>query len=44
MRSRKGLSFSRKRRNMSTHVMKEIMSWSAHILAAVFFAFVLVSE
>ena len=42
MRSRKGLSFSRKRRNMSTHVMKEIMSWSAHILVAIFFAFVLV--
>ena len=42
MRSRKGLSFSRKRRNMSTPVMKEIMSWGTHILLAIFFAFVLV--
>ena len=42
MRSRKGLSFSRKRRNVSAHVMKEIFSWMAHILIAVFFAFVLV--
>ena len=42
MRNRKGLSFSRKRRNVSAHVMKEIFSWMAHILIAVFFAFVLV--
>ena len=42
MRSRRGLSFSRKRRNMSEHVIKEIFSWLAHILLAVFFAFVLV--
>ena len=42
MRSRKGLSFSRKRRNVSAHVMKEVFSWMAHILIAVFFAFVLV--
>lgn len=42
MRSRKGLNFSRKRRNMSAHVMKEIISWIAHIGIAVFIAFVLV--
>ena len=42
MRSRKGLSFSRKRRNMSSHVIKEIFSWIAHILAAILLAFVLV--
>ena len=42
MRNRKGLSFSRKRRNVSAHVMKEVFSWMAHILIAVFFAFVLV--
>ncbi len=42
MRSRRGLSFSRKRRNMSAHVMKEIFSWLAHILVAVLLAFVLV--
>ena len=42
MRSRRGLSFSRKRRNVSAHIMKEILSWAAHILIAVFFAFVLV--
>ena len=42
MRSRKGLSFSRKRRNMSAHVMKEIMSWGTHIFVAIFIYFVLV--
>ena len=42
MRNRKGLSFSRKRRNMSAHVMKEVFSWLAHILVAVLLAFVLV--
>ena len=42
MRSRKGLSFSRKRRNMSAHVMKEIVSWGTHIFVAIFFAFILV--
>ena len=42
MRSRRGLSFSRKRRNVSAYIMKEIFSWGAHILIAVFFAFVLV--
>ncbi len=42
MRSRKGLSFSRKRRNISAHIMKEILSWASHILIAVFFAFILV--
>ncbi len=42
MRNRKGLSFSRKRRNMSAHLVKEIASWCAYIIAAVFFAFVLV--
>ena len=42
MRSRRGLSFSRKRRNMSAHVMKEIFSWIAHIGIAVLLAFVLV--
>ena len=42
MRSRRGLSFSRKRRNMSAHVMKEIFSWIAHIGVAVLLAFVLV--
>ena len=42
MRSRRGLSFSRKRRNMSEHVIKEIFSWLLHIILAVFFAFVLV--
>ena len=42
MRSRKGLSFSRKRRNMSAHVIKEIISWMAHIVIPVLFAFALV--
>lgn len=42
MRSRKGLSFSRKRRNMSSHVIKEIFSWIAHISVAILLAFVLV--
>ena len=42
MRSRRGLSFSRKRRNANAHIMKEILSWAAHIIFAVFFAFVLV--
>ena len=42
MRSRKGLSFSRKRRNMSAHVMKEIVSWGTHIFVAIFLAFILV--
>lgn len=42
MRSRRGLSFSRKRRNMNAYVMKEIFSWLAHILVAVLLAFVLV--
>ena len=42
MRNRRGLSFSRRRRNMSEHVIKEILSWLAHILVAVFAAFVLV--
>lgn len=42
MRSRRGLSFSRKRRNMSAHVMKEIFSWIAHIGVAVLLAFALV--
>ena len=42
MRSRRGLSFSRKRRNMSAHVMKEIFSWIAHIGVAILLAFVLV--
>ena len=42
MRSRKGLNFARKRRNMSAHVMKEAVSWLAHITVAVFMAFILV--
>lgn len=42
MRSRKGLSFSRKRRNMSSHVIKEIFSWIAHISVAILLAFILV--
>ena len=42
MRSRRGLSFSRKRRSMNVYVTKEIFSWLAHILAAVLLAFVLV--
>ena len=42
MRSRKGLNFARKRRNMSAHVMKEIASWMTHIVIAVFMAFILV--
>jgi len=42
MRSRKGLNFSRKRRHMSTHIMKEIASWLVHIVVAVFLAFILV--
>lgn len=42
MRNRKGLSFSRKRRNMSAHVMKEIVSWGTHIFVAIFLAFILV--
>ena len=42
MRSRKGLNFARKRRNMSAHVMKEIVSWGTHIFVAIFFAFILV--
>lgn len=36
------MSFSRKRRNMSAHVVKEVVSWMAHILIAVFSAFILV--
>ena len=42
MRSRRGLSFSRRRRNMSAFIMKEIFSWLLHILVAVFMAFILV--
>ena len=42
MRSRRGLSFSRRRRNMSTYVVKEIFSWFLHILVAVLMALVLV--
>ena len=42
MRSRRGLSFSRKRRNMNAYLMKEVFSWIAHILAAILLAFVLV--
>ncbi|MBR4981676.1 MAG: signal peptidase I [Lachnospiraceae bacterium] len=42
MRSRRGLNFARKRRNMSAHVMKEIISWMTHIGIAVFIAFILV--
>ena len=42
MRSRKGLNFARKRRNVSAHVMKELVSWTSHIVIAVFFAFILV--
>ena len=42
MRRRKGLSFSSKRRNMNAHIMKELGSWSTHILCAVFFAVVIV--
>ena len=42
MRRRSGLSFSRKRRNMNEHLVKEIVSWMLHIVLAVFFAFVLV--
>ena len=42
MRNRRGLSFARKRRNMSEQVMKEIFSWMAHITVAIFMAFILV--
>ena len=42
MRSRRGLSFSRRRRNMSAHVVKEIFSWLVHIWVSVVLAFVLV--
>ena len=42
MRSRRGLSFARKRRNMRAQVMKEVFSWMAHIAAAIFMAFILV--
>ena len=42
MRSRRGLSFSRKRRNMNAYIMKEIFSWLAHIFVAIFAAFILV--
>ena len=42
MRSRRGLSFSRKRRNMNAYIIKEIFSWLTHICGAVFIAFILV--
>ena len=42
MRSRRGLSFARKRRNMRAQVMKEVFSWMAHIAIAIFMAFILV--
>lgn len=42
MRSRRGLNFARKRRNMSAYVAKEVISWIAHIMVAVFVAFILV--
>lgn len=42
MRSRKGLSFSKKRKHMSAHIMKEFMSWTGYILFAILLAFVLV--
>ena len=42
MRRRSGLSFSRKRRHMSTHILKEIGSWAGYILGAVLLAFILV--
>lgn len=42
MRSRRGLSFSRRRRNMNAYVIKEICSWLLHILVAVLTALILV--
>ena len=42
MRSRRGLSFSRRRRNMNGYVIKEIFSWLLHILVAVFMALIIV--
>ena len=42
MRSRRGLSFSGRRRNVSTYVAKEIFSWLLHILIAVMMAVTLV--
>ena len=42
MRRRKGLSFSGKRRNVNSHIMKELGSWTVHIFCAVFFAVVIV--
>ena len=42
MRSRRGLSFSRRRKNMSSYVIKEIFSWFLHILVAVLMALILV--
>ena len=42
MRSRRGLSFSRRRKNMSSYVIKEIFSWFLHILVAVLLALILV--
>ena len=42
MRSRRGLSFSRRRKNMSSYVVKEIFSWFLHILVAVLMALILV--
>ena len=42
MRSRRGLSFSRRRKNMSSYVIKEIFSWFLHILVAILMALILV--
>ena len=42
MRSRRGLSFARKRRNMRAQVMKEVFSWMAYIAVAILMAFILV--
>lgn len=42
MRSRRGLSFSGRRRNVSAYVVKEIFSWLLHILVAVMMAVILV--
>ena len=42
MRRRKGLSFSKKRRNVNSYVVKEIGSWFLHVFVAVFFAVVVV--
>lgn len=42
MRRRRGLNFARKRRNMSTYVVKEIFSWLLHIMVAILMALILV--